>query len=58
MFDVISGAATMKMIKSTSITSTIGVTLISAITGLRPRRRLPPPPDPAMLIAMIVRSQQ
>src|SRR3954454_9101099 len=31
----------MKMISSTSITSTIGVTLISAITGLRRCRRLP-----------------
>src|SRR3954464_1093923 len=36
-----SGAETMKMISSTSITSTIGVTLISAITGLRRWRRLP-----------------
>ena len=32
---VSSGAATMKMISSTSITSTIGVTLISAIGRLR-----------------------
>src|SRR3954449_13301871 len=31
------GAVTMKMIRSTSITSTIGVTLISAIGLLRPR---------------------
>src|SRR6185295_8836773 len=36
-----SGADTMKMISSTSITSTIGVTLISDITGLRRWRRLP-----------------
>ncbi len=34
---VISGAATMKTMSSTSITSTSGVTLMSAIT-------LPPPP--------------
>src|ERR1700760_1735247 len=58
MFTVRSGAATMKMMSSTSITSTIGVTLISAMTGLRPPRRRPPPPDPAMLIAMIVHSQR
>ena len=32
------GAVTMKMISSTSITSTIGVTLISAIGVRRPRR--------------------
>src|SRR5947209_847355 len=38
---VSSGADTMKMMSSTSITSTIGVTLISAITGLRRWRRLP-----------------
>src|SRR6266705_3385682 len=38
---VSSGAATMKMIKSTSITSTKGVTLISLITGARRWRRLP-----------------
>src|SRR5207253_4615084 len=36
-----SGADTMKMISSTSMTSTIGVTLISAITGRRRCRRLP-----------------
>ena len=36
-----SGAATMKMISSTSITSTIGVTLISAIGALRRRPRPP-----------------
>src|SRR5690554_8005963 len=42
---VIIGAATMKMISSTSITSTIGVMLISLITAfLRPRRPRPPPP--------------
>jgi hypothetical protein len=40
------------MMSSTSITSTMGVTLISAITAFRPRRRLPPPEDPAMFIAM------
>src|ERR1051325_6668058 len=35
----------MKMISSTSITSTIGVMLISLITAFRrPRRRRPPPP--------------
>src|ERR1700761_1468893 len=45
MFTVSKGAATMKMINSTSMTSTIGVTLISAITGLRPLPRRPPPPD-------------
>ncbi len=40
------GAATMKMISSTSITSTIGVMLISLIAADRPpRRRRPPPPD-------------
>src|SRR5437588_4791047 len=38
---VSSGADTMKMMSSTSITSTIGVTLISASTGLRRWRRLP-----------------
>ena len=38
MVDVISGAATMKMMSSTSITSTIGVTLISAITAARAGR--------------------
>ena len=50
---VIIGAATMKMIRSTSMTSTIGVTLISLI-GLRlpPRRRLPPPLPPAPPIAI------
>jgi hypothetical protein len=39
------GAATMKMIKSTSITSTKGVTLISAMRAppRRPRRPEPPP---------------
>src|SRR5437660_9026341 len=42
------------MINSTSMTSTIGVTLISAMTGLRRLRRPPPPPDePAAFIAMI-----
>src|SRR5262249_14198661 len=50
---VSSGADTMKMINSTSITSTIGVTLISAITGLRRCRRLPTmtpaPPPPAAI---------
>ncbi|WP_246729432.1 hypothetical protein [Bradyrhizobium sp. BR2003] len=48
----------MKMISSTNITSTIGVTLISAMTGLRPPRRRLPPPDPAMLIAMIAHPQK
>src|SRR5882757_6964368 len=58
MVDVIRGAATMKMISSTSITSTIGVTLISAITAARRRPRRPPPPDePAMFIAMILISR-
>src|ERR1700709_2194048 len=42
--DVIIGAATMKMIISTSIPSTIGVTLISAMTLARRRPRRPPPP--------------
>src|SRR5437870_4032698 len=36
-----SGADTMKMINKTSITSTMGVTLISAMTGRRRWRRLP-----------------
>src|SRR5262245_23551009 len=40
---VSSGAETMKMINRTSITSTNGVTLISAMTGLRRCRRLPGP---------------
>ena len=44
MVEVIKGAATMKMINSTSITSTIGVTLISAMTAARRRPRRPPPP--------------
>src|SRR4051812_14481936 len=35
------GADTMKMISNTSMTSTIGVTLISAMTALRRCRRLP-----------------
>src|SRR3954447_5257834 len=43
----------MKMISSTSITSTIGVTLISAITALRRPRRAPPLAAPAPLIPMI-----
>ncbi len=38
---VASGAATMKMMSSTSITSTKGVTLISLFC---PRSYLPPPP--------------
>src|ERR1700712_3555596 len=55
MVEVISGAATIKMISSTSMTSTIGVTLISAITAARRRPRRPPPPDElAMFIAMIL----
>src|SRR5215470_1229695 len=51
-----SGADTMKMINSTSMTSTIGVTLISAITGLRRCRRLPNTPEcaPPPLIAIAV----
>src|SRR5260370_25876586 len=36
------GAETMKMISRTSMTSTIGVTLISAMTGRRRCRRRPP----------------
>src|SRR5476649_2359216 len=52
-----SGAETMKMISNTSITSTIGVTLISAITARRRPRRPPPPDEPAMFIAMIWCSQ-
>jgi hypothetical protein len=36
-----SGAVTMKMISRTSITSTIGVTLISAMGWRRPRRPEP-----------------
>src|SRR5437868_9419113 len=40
MFTVASGAATMKMMSSTSITSTNGVTLISALS---PNRFLAPP---------------
>src|SRR5436305_7193090 len=43
----------MKMIKSTSITSTIGVTLISAMTALRRPLRAPPLEAPAPLIPMI-----
>src|SRR4051812_31164356 len=43
----------MKIISSTSITSTIGVTLISAITALRRPRRAPPLEAPAPLIPMI-----
>ena len=43
------GAVIMNTTRSTSITSTIGVTLMSAI-GLR---RLPRPPDPLISIAMI-----
>src|SRR3569833_1083944 len=47
------GADTMKMMSSTSITSTIGVTLSSATTGLRRPRRPPPPDELATFIAMI-----
>src|SRR3954466_448422 len=43
----------MKMIRSTSITSTIGVTLISAMTGLRRPRRPAPLDAPPALIPMI-----
>src|SRR4051794_480672 len=43
---VSSGAATMKMIRRTSMTSMNGVMLMSAMGALRPlRRRLPPPDD-------------
>src|SRR5712692_2780926 len=50
---VSSGADTMKMMSSTSITSTMGVTLISLMTGLRRCRRLPNTPEWAPpLIAM------
>src|SRR5882757_5014490 len=53
-----SGAETMKMINSTSMTSTIGVTLISAITdALRRPRREPPADEFATFIAMICRSR-
>jgi hypothetical protein len=47
----------MKMIKSTSMTSTIGVTLISAIGCDRRRPRRPPPPEEeaAGFIAMMDR---
>ena len=44
-----SGAATMKMISSTSITSTNGVTLISLIAAAWPRDAAPPPPAAARL---------
>src|SRR3954453_11124209 len=37
------------MISSTSITSTMGVTLISAMTALRPPRRRPPPEAPMFM---------
>jgi hypothetical protein len=43
---VIIGAATMKMMRRTSMTSTSGVTLISLIALLLPPRRRRPPPDP------------
>ena len=43
---VSSGAATMKMMRSTSITSTIGVTLISAIGRRRTRRPPRARPEP------------
>ena len=42
----------MKMISNTSMTSTIGVTLISLITGLRRCRRLPNDPECAPPLAM------
>ena len=43
------GAVIMKMISNTSMTSTSGVTLMSAIglNACRRRKRLPPPPEPA-----------
>src|ERR1051325_10353575 len=51
---VSSGADTMKMISNTSMTSTMGVTLISAITGLRRCRRRPNTPECAPpLIPMV-----
>src|SRR6202022_2811978 len=50
---VSSGADTMKMMSSTSITSTIGVTLISAMTGLRRLRRPPPPDELATFMPMV-----
>ena len=53
---VSSGADTMKMISNTSMTSTIGVTLISLITGLRRCRRLPNDPECAPPLAMAMKS--
>src|SRR6476620_10525501 len=54
---VSSGADTIKMISNTSMTSTIGVTLISLITGLRRWRRLPKTPECAPpLMAMPAQS--
>src|SRR5258708_29380798 len=46
----------MKMISNTSMTSTIGVTLISLITGLRRCRRLPNDPECAPPLAMAMTS--
>jgi hypothetical protein len=45
---VIIGAVTMKMIRSTSMTSTSGVTLISLINALLARPRRPRPPEPLL----------
>ena len=53
---VSSGADTMKMISNTSMTSTIGVTLISLITGLRRCRRRPKVPACAPPLLMATRS--
>src|SRR4029079_8099000 len=50
-----SGADPRKMMSSPSITSTIGVTLISATTGLRRPRRPPPPDELATFMPMIER---
>jgi hypothetical protein len=47
---VIMGAATMKMMSSTSMTSMNGVMLISLIApGVRARLRRRPPPAPAIM---------
>src|SRR3990170_5949693 len=48
-----SGAATMKMISSTSITSTMGVTLISCMGAWRWPRRLLRRPPPAACLRLI-----
>src|ERR1700761_2456462 len=61
--EVSMGAVTMKMMSSTSMTSTIGVTLISEKACLRRERLLPPfppgsPNDTAMLSLDLPRHQQ